>query len=1572
MIMTQSWKKFLEEKGQQPMKNITGNQIVDNYMFSKTPTGTITAGKERSLLEKGIDFVKDKIAPPESTKWLLKFYNKNVGSIGRPIQWIFNPAISDKDMQDTIKTQAANDAAMNEKFKGFSNTAQHLAQEVLSEEGAKKLPTEYFETADWKAAVFNGSKLETKPIIRKLGSESSFSQLYDTIAYKLAKDKVLLSNEELKQMFPEYNNISDNDLDFFKSSVSKDVQRGVKRDINELAEYYPSIAKLDGYTHKFTGKLKFMNFFANLDATGKISYEDMQWDDKKDIRDKFAKYKSYSQYLVDVYKQAQKVAVWDWDVNIYDVLDNLRDKIPQVNEAMSYIESNDLNDDFILNLASKVRKVAEDKRTPNQIARDYEQMYNNEMWESHRRWLDKNWLIWEKALIRAVNDTFNTNIWEPEIWSSIGKWGTRYLQGIGAGFEKLWYGIEKWSYWVEQVLDANSAWEALEWITNTIGWVSNIIAGALNTTRVGVLLEAWLATDTDTTNNIKEFLGKAGEKIWDNAVALFNKIREWEGRDELSDMDLYHMNRNGEAFVDLALRKALKKWGEGLQKSKGFQKAVKWTSILADTVKQTVKQSVDYLKTEADARGKISNALNGTVEPTTTKQKIKQKIQYTLDDVKDFAQRFDRQFHKNLAINMIKAQMADGIPFETAVNYAVDKIKGYRDWIGLNKKSSTPANIDPSKVIDGDAVKWKAKTDTPKTDTTKTDVETTVHTDTPESKISYDSALTIGNAIEAVGDAYKAFKMKANAIFKKNNPVEWEKTKQEIKEDKQRASDLEEIAKEMELTVKDIQVIQNSPYTQKILDLVDGNTEITKDKKGNVIDVKKVDRLSSAQIQEKFLSDSLESLRESLQELTIFKKDVWSFYDKIPDELMVDPKELFDNYLAPIFEQRFWIIIDWKNKSASFKQWRVPDPVDEAAILWIHRLFNDIKIGSMAGMLLLKNIQRIRSNQARLAYKEWGLKDTYQAMAAEVIRKTINKFLDDTIGYDSAFRSVDRKYEQIMRTIELFDWLFDKDLEIRKQSRSLLMKMPIEELAVLDEFVPWLAQIVAITNNVPTIVNAGIKLRMKTNQSTWNKALIYLTRYSAIGAVWTIAGSLFWPAVWGMLWFASSPYVVKTTDKLKKEKPDLKSFNKYVNSLSITKEKKIQLQQFIKEGMEKSNAKLEDITNWIQKTADAFDEAVELEAKNRIKRAGIKPSSTIIKKETANVVQEMKDIIETTVAPKRTLGYEDMSLDALNELAEYKSIPEAEYKKIEAEVMKRMWTEAMNTETNELDRKFAKMIYDLNSQEQRIGKVGNNEVSAETRHKQSMELQSKKDKIIEQMIESYMPYSTESDIYAFVDEKWTDLENKPIEWIENKKPKSVMYPDEQSRIKELKDERDKASQKEDGKTDEKWTKQPDVSDDKRIEYDISEDPNKMKLKLYKWLRWFTQTSSPWWEWMSFYTNNINRAKSYSKDRNIQEDIIELDTSKVKIIDAKWIKRRTAVDEDWNILPWTSRKWKNNFIDYNNAKAQEEWYDAVIYRWISDTWPYLKGIKLTDADVYADDIVVFSKKSSKNLDTAWWD
>ena len=55
------------------------------------------------------------------------------------------------------------------------------------------------------------------------------------------------------------------------------------------------------------------------------------------------------------------------------------------------------------------------------------------------------------------------------------------------------------------------------------------------------------------------------------------------------------------------------------------------------------------------------------------------------------------------------------------------------------------------------------------------------------------------------------------------------------------------------------------------------------------------------------------------------------------------------------------------------------------------------------------------------------------------------------------------------------------------------------------------------------------------------------------------------------------------------------------------------------------------------------------------------------------------------------------------------------------------------------------------------------------------------------MIESYMPYSTESDIYAFVDEKWTDLENKPIEWIENKKPKSVMYPDEQSRIKELKE-----------------------------------------------------------------------------------------------------------------------------------------------------------------------------------------
>jgi len=163
-----------------------------------------------------------------------------------------------------------------------------------------------------------------------------------------------------------------------------------------------------------------------------------------------------------------------------------------------------------------------------------------------------------------------------------------------------------------------------------------------------------------------------------------------------------------------------------------------------------------------------------------------------------------------------------------------------------------------------------------------------------------------------------------------------------------------------------------------------------------------------------------------------------------------------------------------------------------------------------------------------------------------------------------------------------------------------------------------------------------------------------------------------------------------------------------------------------------------------------------------------------------------------------------------------------------------------------------------------------------------------------------------------------------------------------------------------------------------IEYNKSTNPDTVELEVYKWVRGYGIVDTPWDSNTTFYTNDKARADQYSKKPDAEKQTISLDKSKVKIIDSRGIKRNQKVDENGNNIEWqTSKKWSDNYIDYNNRKAAEEWYDAVIYRGITDIGPYVhKGAKIAES---ADDIVLLKKGSPKTEETkkpepnkpTWW-
>lgn len=188
-----------------------------------------------------------------------------------------------------------------------------------------------------------------------------------------------------------------------------------------------------------------------------------------------------------------------------------------------------------------------------------------------------------------------------------------------------------------------------------------------------------------------------------------------------------------------------------------------------------------------------------------------------------------------------------------------------------------------------------------------------------------------------------------------------------------------------------------------------------------------------------------------------------------------------------------------------------------------------------------------------------------------------------------------------------------------------------------------------------------------------------------------------------------------------------------------------------------------------------------------------------------------------------------------------------------------------------------------------------------------------------------------------------DIRTQWFDWIINENWKEVIIPDTKQIV-----------------VNKHYSTNPTVES---LEYNKSKDPSKVELEVYKGVRWYWIEDTPGDPNTTFYTNDKSRADQYSKKPDAEKQTISLDSSKVKIIDSKGIKRNQKVDENWNNIKWqTSKKWSDNYIDYNNRKATEEWYDAVIYRGITDIGPYVhKGAKIAES---ADDIVILKKEAPK--------
>lgn len=1501
--MTKPWKKFVQEQNAKPITNISDNPVLRGQITASKPTATLASTPKKWVVDTVIDSISNVI--PQSTKNMAKygidsirsgtsFLVKEVWNAGKAVSEFLSPVAGNKDLMDNIKTQAENDEVITENHKWLSNTATLLAKNIISEAGAKLLP-EYFEDKDGRGFVFNGNRLEEKPVVRKLWTEASFSQLYDTIGYKMSVEGTVLDNNSIREMFPEYKNIPDEEFDLFKSSVAKDVQSWNKRDINELAEYYPKLSKYDGYVNKLSSTLKFIDFYNTVDKMWKLSELDMADNPKDDSETRSKKtndrllmkqYRDNAKYLIDAYKQAKDIAVWDWSVDIYDVLDNIRGKHKEVDKAMSFIEKNPLSDDFIINMAARIKNVADNSHSAKYNERKLVREYENTAWEASRKRFEKNGLIGERALIRWANNVLWTDIAEPELGTDAFNLVSKTAQSMSAWLADWAYGVEKIAYWYDQLDHAKTVGEGAEAIANMAAGALWVVSAGISLTPSGIAVQWGLASDNPVSNKIKEILGKAQEITSDTMINVFNAIREAEWREKLDWLDLWHMGTVGEQVTDFALERVSNTVVNKAVNSKTIQANIKRANIIEKTIWDTMKQGYDYIKNRMEAKSAIKESLssdidapkNGVdstkVDTDTGKVSggestwLKHIVQLGLDEVKDFVRDLNTNFHLNLFDNLITAKMADWVPFETALIAASEQVKGFirwTDWTAI-KDSAVGKGI-------AEGIDWAKN-------------------------MSFESATKLSSTLDMIRGEYYKYRKVAMDKWRKVRPYP-----EEMKVDKatdindpkfesKKKKSLEKVRKEVEMTDEVANTIATSPYTQKMLEIIDQLTNEKRNKKGKITEVTKDKRITVAEIQNKFIEDHMKSLREVYLQLWEFKNKIGKLYNSLPKEANIDAKTLIEDFIAPRLKELYNLDIDLEKGTVSISKSKNVDGVDDAVINVVKKLLSSVEKRVDGWELSLDQLWLLRRSVSDMAYNEAGIKNSNQARVAEEIRQQINNYLDSKLWEYSPLRLIDKKYEQIMDTLDLFDWFFSDDMAIKNRARTMLMNMDIEDIELYNEFIPWLKEAIAVTKNAAEIVKMGIDLKTKKDWNIWNKGAIYSLSW---GASMAIAWALWTTGAWTFLvWGFLSPFIHKFLGRFKKFNPDLWTFNNFVKSMEISNSQKQQLIDRVKEGAEKRHADAKDIESYIDRVNKAFDSAIEKDAIHKIESRWEVVSDTNLRREKTTISKGMENAIAEDIK-NSDIDYENVSTDGLKAIADNPNIPDTDLSSINKILSERWEPTVTKSATSALDEKYAGKIRELNESEPTLEKMDEN-VSMEDMSKKRSEWEDKKEALIDEMLEDYKEYTNDKEKYSFIDKKWAELESKNPD---SSKTSNVMYPEEEILIKELSDERDKGGDNLDTKTAETDTKQTGVSDDKTT-------------KVYQWNDWEISYSE--WKTMKLWNGYYFWWEKQAK--NFWSNITEIDISKYKFYEAK------------DTQQYQIEAAKNGGKEEYNKSLKEQGYDGI--------------------------------------------
>lgn len=1063
---------------------------------------------------------------------------------------------------------------------------------------------DFWQSTDWNYTYLSDWKRVIKqPTIHSIDTTSLMQSAYDDVTYILANEGRLITAQEFKELYPEYDNLPESAIDSFISACAYDVlEKWEKTDIQVFADYFWSMSLNDNYVSEQQSILNLLSdeSFMNLWWDG-LYYTEVQAYTTlaaiaNYIRENWANVEWLSDWwILQSYKDIPdkiplNLDLWDesWNRKVEEVtLKQLLEIVEWIDRKALLNKIDQWKERYDTNIADIALQRKNWEENPQyqilvNIAKNAASYVEDWINEWNIKW-SQSWLnrfpdsiIFWNYYVDADGSYYDMN-WDIIYRLTTNNAGEQiYVDADGERVPELsalrwWFlrsvltTLTQWNVKAAEIpLDislsrtANEMFEQGMWAQ--YGNLSTMYATQVLWDVIWAWFSAvmttpawlWFQALTSTFHPIDVAYWAIMETIWNIGYWLLNItwLTDWwtdAGKEELKET-------LSQVWLMLlwAKRKDIKEAGKELiKKNPKLYAEIEWIKAFWDEFVRRIiwkdsRTMSEYLQRKKWESESIWEKKAREKEITEWKEVV---------DVTPVKWQIWVKF-SNFAEAYNEAVRAAQAAYENAYVYSAVT----RGWMSIFEAFNSLKKM----------VEWDAE---------KVDVVNQIEQKFNEAK--WEEKVSVTQQQEQL---WTAIKQIANNIVEwlkdimgteqtREQPTETTPTPKTTRADRKAEAKLDKALKKTWFDDAQVRTLKNNTYISILNKVLEKylrevyDEKRTKRRGKDVIEYVKKEKASAPDIQDMIFEEWYESAKEFIKRTKEAISDMdANTYRILPKQKLYDMfkfwRDWFDwewklsEYIRK-GEIEFYEDKDWAIK-ARYAWWeRTMDIWVEKAINVLNDILKKYNEATDNWKYLLSEYDILNIRDRIKEYRESS--DQLVSMIWNDLYYSYNKFLDAN-KYAPILRKADWIRSEYDEMIKLFDWMFSENWEIRKSARTKLLNMDAKTIAKYEDlWLKWTADMIDLAKNWPAIVNNIVKQLTKL---VWNHpALAISVRYGVswatifllnrrLPAMWAFIGYPLWKRFWE--WARKALF---------KQVPEKKINNVLVDSLKLTDEAKAKIEE---------------------------------------------------------------------------------------------------------------------------------------------------------------------------------------------------------------------------------------------------------------------------------------------------------------------------------------------------------------------------------------------------------------------------